>query len=124
MSVHHEGDMPYTMEDLKHGVRMMREADPRVWETWARFVDTALQPAGLDAKTKELVALGMAITAQCKYCVGVHAQRCLDAGASTPEVMAVCEVAMVMGGSPAMTYIAEVNKALELYEEKRARASA
>lgn len=118
MSIHYEGDMPDTMEDLKHGVRMMRKVAPGTWEKWAGFVDATLAPAALDRKTKELVALGMSITAQCKYCVGVHVQKCLDAGASEPEIIDVCHVAMVMGGGPAMTYIAEVHKALELYREK------
>ena len=72
----------------------------------------------LDRKTKEFVALGMSITAQCKYCVGIHVQKCLDAGASDKEIIAVCQVAMAMGGSTAMTYVAEVHKALEWYHEK------
>ena len=124
MTVHHEGDMPDTMEDLRYGVRMMRDAAPRTWETWANFVDAALAPAALDRKTKELVALGMSITAQCKYCVGVHVQKCLDAGAREAEITDVCHVAMAMGGGPAMTYIAEVHKALELYHEKREKLDA
>lgn len=119
MTIHYEGDMPDTMEDLKQGVRMMRGADPKTWEAWAKFVDATLAPSALDRKTKELVALGMSITAQCKYCVGVHLQKCLDAGASEPEIVDVCHVAMVMGGGPAMTYIAEVHKALELYRDKQ-----
>lgn len=32
--------------------------------------------------------------------------------------MAVSQVAMVMGGSPTMTYIAGVYKVMELYHEK------
>lgn len=119
MTIHYEGDMPDTMEDLRHGIRMMREAAPGTWETWARFVDSALAPSALDRRTKELVALGMSMTAQCKYCVGVHLQKCLDAGASEAEIIDVCHVAMAMGGGPAMTYIAEVHKALELYREKQ-----
>ena len=119
MTVHHEGDMPDTMHDLREGIRMMRSASPKTWEAWAKFLDAALEPVDLDRKTKEFVALGMSITAQCKYCVGIHVQKCLDAGASEQEIVAVCHVAMVMGGSPAMTYIAEVYKALELYREKQ-----
>jgi len=119
MTVHNEGDMPLTMDDLKQGVRMMRDAAPKTWETWARFVDAALAPSSLDRKTKELIALGMSITAQCKYCVGVHTQKCLDSGATDAEIIDVCHVAMAMGGGPAMTYIAEVHKALEVYAEKR-----
>jgi AhpD family alkylhydroperoxidase len=119
MTIHYEGDMPDTMEDLKHGVRMMRNAAPKTWEAWAKLVDESLAPSELDCKTKEFVALGMSMTAQCKYCVGVHTQKCLDAGASEAEIIDVCHVAMAMGGTPAMTYIAEVHKALELYREKQ-----
>lgn len=119
MTTHYEGDMPDTMEDLRQGIRMMRDSAPGTWEAWAKFVDSALAPSVLDRKTKELVALGMSLTAQCKYCVGVHLQKCLDAGASEEEIVDVCHVAMVMGGGPAMTYIAEVRKALELYREKQ-----
>ena len=118
MSTYYEGDMPDIMEDLRHGIRMMRTSAPKTWETWANFVDASLAPAALDRKTKELVALGMSLTAQCKYCVGVHLQKCLDAGATEPEIIDVCHVGMVMGGAPAMSYIAEVHKALELYREK------
>ncbi len=119
MTIHYEGDMPDTMEDLKHGVRMMRNAAPGTWEAWAKFIEKSLAPSALDRKTKEFVALGMSMTAQCKYCVGVHTQKCLDAGASEAEIIDVCHVAMAMGGTPAMTYIAEVHKALELYREKQ-----
>ena len=121
MTAYYEGDMPDTMEDLRHGVKMMRESAPKTWEAWAGFADAALAPSALDRKTKELVALGMSLTAQCKYCVGVHLQKCLDAGATEAEIIDVCHVAMVMGGGPAMTYIAELHKALELYREKEAK---
>jgi len=119
MSVHYEGNMPETMADLKQGIRMMRKAAPKTWNTWAIFVDKAFEPAALDRKTKELLALGMSMTAQCKYCVGVHAQKSLDAGASEAEIIDVCHVAMLMGGAPAMTYIAEVHMAMELYRTKQ-----
>jgi AhpD family alkylhydroperoxidase len=119
MSIHYEGDMPDTMEDLKHGIRRMREASPESWRAWANFVDATLKPSCLDSKTKELIALGMSITTQCKYCVGVHVQKCLDAGTTDAEINDVCKVAMLMGGAPAMTYIAEVHKAVELYRNKQ-----
>jgi len=124
MTVHHEGDMPDTMAHLRYGIQMMRDAAPKTWEAWASWVDAALRPVELDARTKELLALGMSITAQCKYCVGVHTQKCLDAGATEKELVAVCHVAMVMGGSPAMTYIAEVHKAVEVYREKQQKLEA
>lgn len=118
MSVRQEGNMPETMADLKFGIRRIRKATPTTWNTWARFVDKVLEPNALDRKTKELIALGMSMTAQCKYCVGVHVQAALDAGASEAEINDVCHVAMLMGGGPAMTYIAEVQKGIEVYRVK------
>ncbi len=111
--------MPDTMEDLKHGIHWMRGSSPDYWRAWASFVDHTLKPSALDAKTKELIALGMSITAQCKYCVGVHVQKCLDAGTTDAEINDVCKVAMLMGGAPAMTYIAEVHKGVEVYRTKQ-----
>lgn len=123
MSTHYEGDMPEIMEDLRQGVHRMREDEPESWKAWSGFVQAALKPAALGVKTKELIALGMSMTAQCKYCVGVHVQKCLDAGATEPEINDVCKVAMLMGGAPAMTYISEVHKSIELYRAKQEQLS-
>lgn len=119
MSTHYEGNMPETMEDLRRGIHRMREDESKFWNKWASFVDASLKPAALGARTKELIALGMSMTAQCKYCVGVHVQKCLDAGATEAEINDVCKVAMLMGGAPTMTYIAEVHKGIELYRSKQ-----
>ena len=40
MTVHHEGDMPHTMADLREGIHMMRKASPKTWEAWAKFQDS------------------------------------------------------------------------------------
>ena len=99
MTVHDEGDMPLTMEDLKHGVQRMRSAAPETWGGLGTVRRRSAEaPSALDPKTKELIALGMSITAQCKYCVGTHTQRCLDSGATEAEIVDVCHVAMAMGG--------------------------
>ncbi len=39
----------------------------------------------LDAKTKELVAIGTAITTRCKYCIAIHVEKALKAGATKKE---------------------------------------
>lgn len=70
MTEHYEGDMPETMNALKEGIVMMRKQSPGTWEAWARFSDIALDPVALNRKTKELVALGMSLTAQSKAIAG------------------------------------------------------
>jgi len=65
------------------------------------------------AKEKELIALGIAISATCDYCIAIHVKKCLDAGATKEEIAEVCGVAILMGGGPALTYSTFVAKAVE-----------
>lgn len=49
--------------------------------------------------------------------MGVMPNRALKAGVTHAEIIEVCEVAILMGGGPALTPIAEVKKALALFEK-------
>ncbi|MDY0330081.1 MAG: carboxymuconolactone decarboxylase family protein [Thiomonas sp.] len=115
----HNG-MDVSMRDYKMGMGMMNREAAGTMKAFGAFMGEALGDGVLDAKTKELIALGMAITARCVYCIGIHVEKCLRAGVSHAEIVEVCKVAIVMGGGPAMTYIAEVKKALDLFEQVRA----
>lgn len=59
-------------------------------------------------KTKELIALGIGINKQCKYCICVHTRGAYQAGATRAEIMAAAEVAIAMGGGPTVAYSAAV----------------
>lgn len=110
-------DMEQSMHDFKQGMGMMMREAPATMAAFDGFMNAALCNGALDTKTKELIGLGMAITARCVYCIGIHVNKVLQAGGTHAEIIDVCQVAMVMGGGPAMTYIAEVKKALDLYEK-------
>lgn len=73
---------------------------------------SVLKPGKLDLKTKEVIALGMGLTVRCKYCIGIHTQKALDAGATPEKLWEVTTVAVMMGGGPARAYVAELLQAL------------
>lgn len=110
-------EMDLTMRDFKEGMSMMVNEAPTVMKAFDGFMNEVLCNRVLDSKTKELIALGMAITARCDYCIGIHVNRALKAGVTHAEIIEVCEVAILMGGGPALTHIAEVKKALALFEK-------
>jgi len=110
-------DMAQTMQDFKLGVQMLATDEPEAWKSFVNFMNQVLTTSAIDVKTKELVALGMGITARCKYCIGIHVEKAIKAGCSHQEILDVCTIAMMMGGGPALTYVAEVRKALELFEK-------
>ena len=113
-------DMNQTMHDFKEGMGMMTTEAPDTMKAFNGFMSAALCNGALDTKTKELIALGMAITARCAYCIGIHVNKVLQAGGTHAEIIDVCQVAILMGGGPALTYIAEVKKALDLFEKEKA----
>ena len=56
------------------------------------------------------MALGMAMTQQCHYCIALHIRACKLAGVTVQEIMEVCSVAIMMGGGPVLAHMAEVER--------------
>ena len=105
-------------DSVNHVMHMMGELSkhqPETMRHFKAFMGSTLKEGVLDSKTKELVAVGTAITARCKYCIAIHVDKALKSGARKEEIMEAATVAILMGGGPAMTYIVEVKKALDEY---------
>ena len=77
---------------------------------------SALADGALSAKSKDLIALGIAIAARCEGCIAFHIHDSVKAGASHKEVLEAIGVAVLMGGGPAMVYGCEALAALEQFE--------
>ncbi len=108
------------MAELREAVRNVKRAMgqlsqhvPEEMNGFSAFMGTVLKPGALDLKTKELIALGMGLTARGNDCIGIHVEKALKAGATPKELWEVAMVAVMMGGGPALTYVAELQKALE-----------
>lgn len=107
------GEMRDAMRDAKRAMGELRRQVPEEMKGFSEFMGTVLRPGKLDLKTKELIALGMGLTARCKYCIGIRTEKALNAGATPEEIWEVATVAVMMGGGPALTYVAELQRALE-----------
>lgn len=108
--------MKEKMKELMAGSKAFAEYCPEAAQKFNDFSATALQPGSIDAKTKELICLGMGIISHCAHCIGAHTMKCYKAGASTQELMEVGALALYMGGGPSKAYIAELKKAIDLFE--------
>jgi len=107
------GEMKDSVDDVMEMMKELSKNQPETLRYFKQFMESVLKEGVLDTKTKELVTLGTAITARCKYCIAIHVEKALKAGATKEEIMEVATVGMLMGGGPAMTYIVEVKKALD-----------
>ena len=68
----------------------------------------------LDEKTKELIALGIAISTRCESCIGFHVKSLVRLETTREEFCEALEMIAFMGGGPSIAFGA---KALEAYDE-------
>jgi AhpD family alkylhydroperoxidase len=118
----HVSEMREAMRDAKRAMAELGRQVPEEMGCFGNFMGTVLREGRLDLKTKELIAVGMALTARCKYCIGIHTEKALAAGATPEELWEVATVAMMMGGGPALTYVAELHKAINELSPKPEQA--
>jgi AhpD family alkylhydroperoxidase len=95
---------------------------PGVMQGFQKMHHEAATGGVLGNKTKELIALGIAITVRCHGCIAFHVNDALKAGATREEVMEAIGVAILMGGGPSMMYGVEAYEALEQFLEEQAAA--
>jgi AhpD family alkylhydroperoxidase len=70
---------------------------------WA-FDKAALAAGAIPAKYKELMAVAVALTTQCPYCIEIHGNRAREAGASEQEMAEVVTVAAALRAGAAITH--------------------
>ncbi len=67
----------------------------------------------LDAKTRELIALAVAVTTRCGGCLDAHARKARAAGATKEEVAEALGVAIALNAGAAFTYSLHALDALD-----------
>ncbi len=96
----------------------MRQSLPAVMEGFSSLARAATQDGALDKKTKELIALALAVAAHCDGCIGFHTKALVHLGATREEVLEALGMAVYMGGGPSLMYAAESLEALAEWEKK------
>ena len=71
----------------------------------------------LDAKTRELIALAVAVTTRCDGCIGSHAAAARKAGATEAEVSEALGVAIALNAGAAYIYSLRALDAFDAFKE-------
>jgi len=90
--------------DVRRQFKRMRELAPDAYRAFLEFDGKAFAPGALDAKTKELIAVGIANITQCPWCIDAHTARATKAGASEKELGEVIFVSMAMAAGAAWAH--------------------
>ena len=85
-----------------------KELAPGVHDAFESFSKAVFADGALDEKTKQLIAVAVAHTTQCPYCINGHTKLAHRKGASDEEIMEAIWVAAEMraGGAYAHSTIA------------------
>jgi AhpD family alkylhydroperoxidase len=109
-------------EELRMPSRELRHVIPQVYAGYKELHDSALAAGVLDAKTKELIALAIAVSKECDGCIAAHAHAAVLRGATPPEAAEAIGVTFLMNGGPATVYGARAFAAFqEFYAEHAAQ---
>jgi AhpD family alkylhydroperoxidase len=82
---------------------------------FAQMSRAAQTPGDLDRKTKELIALSIAVAVRCDGCIGYHAKGAFRAGATRQEVAEALAVTVQLGGGPSVNYAADALRAYDQF---------
>ncbi|MDY7097462.1 MAG: carboxymuconolactone decarboxylase family protein [Pseudomonadota bacterium] len=80
------------------------EGADRAWEAFRTFDQAALEDGAIPKKYKELIALGVALTTQCGYCLAVHRKAAIAAGVTQEELAETAFVAAALRAGAAVTH--------------------
>jgi AhpD family alkylhydroperoxidase len=110
---HDAGDMRLLKE--------MRKLAPKDYEAWFNLnAITAREDGAIPRKYRELMAIAVAATTQCPYCMEAHARAAQAAGASREEVAEAALVAAALRAGGAATH---GTMALKFYDQAAAKTT-
>ena len=112
---------PEVTSELTALLRNLRGGAPDVMKAFAGIAQAATASKALDAKTKELIALGIAVAVRCDDCIAFHVKAAVDKGATRDEVSETLGMAIYMGAGPSVMYASHALEAFTQFEAAAAK---
>ena len=82
-------------------VKTLKELAPEGMAAWAALNEVSMKDGAIPRKYKELMALAVAFTTQCVYCIEAHAKA---AGCTDAEIAEAAVVAAALRAGGAITH--------------------
>jgi AhpD family alkylhydroperoxidase len=99
----HRGVSMYDLKNLAKLKTIDANAPEAMKAFWA-FDKAAMAAGAIPVKYKELMALAVAFTTQCPYCIDIHAKKARAAEATEQEIAEVVVIAAALRAGAAITH--------------------
>src|SRR5258706_11597579 len=93
----------YSKENLAK-LKRMDSLAPKVMKAFWEFDKAAVADGAIPVKYKELIAVAVALTTQCPYCMDIHSNSARKAGATEVEMAETAMVAAALRAGAAVTH--------------------
>ena len=85
-------------------LKEMKKLAPAEYDAWAALDGIVRQDGAIPRKYRELIAIAVACTTQCPYCIEAHAKGAKAAGASREEIVEASLVAAALRAGGGATH--------------------
>lgn len=102
------------LADTNARMGALAKETPDTFAGFGTMGKAAKSNGALSEKTKELIALGIAVSTRCDSCIGFHVKSLVRLGTTRDELCEALAMIAYMGGGPSIAY---GSKALEAYDE-------
>ena len=103
--------------DADRDLAVYGKAVPGTLQGFGKMGEAAKSGGVVDLKTKEFVAIGVAVSRMCDHCIGYHARSLVRLGATREELSEVLAMVAYMGGGPAINFGAKALQAFDQFSE-------
>src|SRR5258708_14723260 len=93
----------YKKENLSN-LKKMEKLAPEVMKAFWAFDKAAVADGAIPVKYKELIAVAVALTTQCPYCIDIHSGNARKAGATEAELVESAMIAPALRAGAAVTH--------------------
>lgn len=96
----------FAMYDMKNLTKLKKlgELAPEAFKGFVAFDEAVFKEGAIPLKYKELMAVAVALTTQCPYCIDIHSKRAKKAGATEQELAEATLVAAALRAGGAVTH--------------------
>ena len=98
-------------------------AAPDLVKGYRTIVESRAKTGALDANTRELVALAVAVTVRCDGCIATHVEQARKHGATRDEIADALGIAVMVNAGATLVYSARTMDAFHAAEEAATPAS-
>ena len=103
-------------KELMHRIGDIAAITPDTVKGYQTLSGAGAKTGRLDGKTRELIALAVAVTTRCDGCITVHSAAALKEGATKEEIADALGVAIALNAGAAMVYSARVMDAVAAHQ--------